>query len=483
MRIKEEFKRSGDFWLPSEPDRKERGELSISDGGAIELEVDGRFNVEPEALLRNRLERIVGNIKNNDGKNEFVTLDRCYYKSPTTDGGSKPLIGVVGRVCTGEGYNGESCFKAVTFSVEGIDEWVGKRGKRGINIVPQFEESAATISYKRPEDISIHLGKGMQLSIICGWKTTLPPAIKEATIRQKTYFKLVSEEARELDEFVSIAHKITTFLCFAIDKMVSLDSMEATSDKDIGEGRTRPIRIDIYYPSQPYSTDEPKIHQDDMLFGFGQIQDDPEGKINNWLKAYERLNPTFDLYFSTQIGKPYLTVRLLTLVQGLEAYHQRKCDEKQMAEADDEKQMAEAEFKELFKNLMNQCPKEHREWLHRKLKRGKKVSLSSWSLSCRLRDLIEPFKEVFGNEDERRKLICKIKKERNYLTHYNPKDKSKAAKAQDLLYLCLKIELLFQLHFLRLIGFSPEQIDCLAKSIALSRKRYLLSGCRQNWGD
>ena len=39
MRIKEEFKRSGDFWLPSEPDRKVHGTLSISDGGTIELEL------------------------------------------------------------------------------------------------------------------------------------------------------------------------------------------------------------------------------------------------------------------------------------------------------------------------------------------------------------------------------------------------------------------------------------------------------------
>ena len=365
MRIKEEFKRSGDFWLPSEPDRKERGEFSISDGGAIELEVDGRFNVEPEALLRNRLERIVGNIKNNDGKNEFVTLDRCYYKSPTTDGGSKPLIGVVGRVCTGEGYNGESCFKAVTFSVEGIDEWVGKSG---INVVPQFEESAATISYKRPEDISLNLDNdGMQLLITFHWE--LPGAsiikeatirhIKEATIRQKTYFKLVSEDARKLDEFVSIAHKITTFLCFAIDKMVSLDSMEATADN---------LRINIYYPSQPYSTDEPKIHQHDMLFGFGQIQDDPEGAINKWLEAYEKINPTFDLYFSTQIGKPYLTVRLLTLVQGLEAYHHRE------------------------KSL---------EAYRKRKKCDRKLYLRE-----KIEDVIEPFKEFFGNEDERRKLIC-----------------------------------------------------------------------------
>ena len=39
------------------------------------------------------------------------------------------------------------------------------------------------------------------------------------------------EEERELKEFTSVAHKITNFLCFAIDKTVSLDSVEATADR------------------------------------------------------------------------------------------------------------------------------------------------------------------------------------------------------------------------------------------------------------
>ena len=51
MRIREEFKKLGDFWLPSAPDRKIPGTLSISDGGNIELEVAGLFNDEIEATI------------------------------------------------------------------------------------------------------------------------------------------------------------------------------------------------------------------------------------------------------------------------------------------------------------------------------------------------------------------------------------------------------------------------------------------------
>ena len=204
MRIKEEFKRSGDFWLPSLPDRRGSGTLSISDGGTIELEVDGLFNDEIEELLRDNLEpieRIVGHIE----KDGLVTLDDCYPKAGTIslDGGRSKSLIRVGRVFTGVGYDeGESpCFNTLTFSVEGIDEWVGISG---INVDHYSEERTATISYQPPEDISLNLGNGMQLLIIFGW--TLPgfPIIKEARITQKAYLELVSQEARELDDFISV---------------------------------------------------------------------------------------------------------------------------------------------------------------------------------------------------------------------------------------------------------------------------------------
>ncbi|MGC2457954.1 MAG: hypothetical protein WA435_08160 [Gallionellaceae bacterium] len=41
MRIKETIKKSGYFWLPSAPERRIPGTLSITDGCDIELEVVG----------------------------------------------------------------------------------------------------------------------------------------------------------------------------------------------------------------------------------------------------------------------------------------------------------------------------------------------------------------------------------------------------------------------------------------------------------
>ena len=415
MRIKEEFKRLGDFWLPSAPDRKIPGTLSISEGGIIELEVAGLFNDEIEALLRDRLEpieRIAGDIE----KEGLVTLDDCYYKTGTIrviGGPSKSFIHV-GRVFMGVEYNeGEpTVFNTLTFSVEGIDEWVGISG---FEFVPQFEEHTATISYQLPTDVSLNLDNGMQLLITFDCTVPLSPIIKEARIGQKTYFTLISRKARELNDFISVIHKITHFLCFAIDQTVSLDSMSATSDnvrRNIGDGTTESSPINIYFSSRPYSTDEPKIQQHNMLFGFGKIQSDVEKKIKNWIKAYEETDPAFDLYFSAKTGgQSYLDDKFLTLARGLEAYHKRKFDERFVP------------------------------------------------LDQRIKCIIEPFKEILGNEENRRNLICKIMDTRNDLTHSNLDLISQTAEDRDLWTLYLKTELIFQLLLLWSIGFSLEDIN------------------------
>ena len=120
--------------------------------------------------------------------------------------------------------------------------------------------------------------------------------------------------------------------------------------------------------------------------------------------------------------------------------------------------MDEVEFEELVENLIENCPGERREWLKGKLGYSNEVSLRK-----RIKKLIEPFKEFFGNKENRKKLINRIVDTRNYLTHYDPDLESEAAKGGDLQVLCQKMEVLFQLHFLQLIGFSQEDVNSIVE--------------------
>ena len=165
MRIKEEIKNYGDFWLPSAPAKRIPGILSISDGGSIELELFGVFGKIAENPKQ--IDRIVGHVE----KKGFVTLDECFcrnmFSSVSTpsvrDEISKSLIDVT-TVFTGVAYReGEiPRFDTFTFSVEGIDEWVAISG---IEDNYQCDKHSATCDTRLPASYSIQVNNGMKLAL------------------------------------------------------------------------------------------------------------------------------------------------------------------------------------------------------------------------------------------------------------------------------------------------------------------------------
>jgi len=182
-----------------------------------------------------------------------------------------------------------------------------------------------------------------------------------------------------------------------------------------------------------------------MLFNFGAIKTNADIIVNNWLNAYEIISPALNLYFSTKTGaQKYLDGKFLALAQGLETYHRRTSDEKLM----DEK-----EFKSLVDAVKSNCPNDKKDWLDGRLMHGNEINLGK-----RLKKIIEPFKDYLGSSKERSKLLRKIVDTRNYLTHYSEELKPKSAEGNELWLLCQKMEVIFQLHFLKVLGFSNEEI-------------------------
>ena len=464
MKIKEEIKKYGNFWIPqsSEP---VTGVLSISNERGIELEVAKSLINDPSSIVSlfdnpNSLFRVIGHIQ----EYGFVILDGCQISS----GGFNFNLGQIQtsqviwayRVFTGfpQPQNEIPLFNAFKFSVEGIDEWLWIHGiDQKID-----EEHTITISCKFPENIPFDLNNGMRLEITFDMGNT--ESLRgpwERGVRQKAFFKLISDDAQELEAFLSIAHKIVDLLCFTINQTVSLDSMSATSNglnHTIGEDVTRPAKIDIYHPSVfYYSRDESKIDRNQMLFRFSDIQDGAGKMINRWIDSYEQYEHVFNLYFQAQLRpQPSLEVMFLSLAQGLEAYHRESCDDKYME--DDE-------FKTLRRKIIKEFPKKDRDWFAARLNHANELSLRD-----RIRRMVAVFNNFFG-EEEKDLFIDLIVGTRNSLTHPVSSSESRAAKRENLHTLCLKMELLFELYFLNIMGFSAEQIQSIADSPKLRWKR------------
>ena len=230
--------------------------------------------------------------------------------------------------------------------------------------------------------------------------------------------------------------------------------MSAGSDelyRNIADNITVPAEINIYDLGLSYSKDQSQISQDGMLFKFSDIQDDAEGMINKWIESCEQYEHALNLYFLAQLrSQPSLTTKFLSLAQCLEVYHRK-------TPAFGDKYMEDDEFKTIRRGLIKQFPKDGRNWFGSRLQYAHELTLKD-----RIREIIKPF-EGFIGEDRVPQLVDYIVNTRHYLTHYNPDLEPKAAKGWDLHVLCLKMEMLFELRFLELMGFGEEKINSIKR--------------------
>ena len=455
MRIKSEIKRLGYFWMALVPEKKVPGVLTISDGGVIALEVVGMFDEYPEAISRffgaeSHLIRLNGLIE------EYgpVTLEDCFFKtqSMSLGGGIAKSHVHVGHAFIGVLFEAEECvlLNRFKFSVEGIDEWFGLSG---IGVETDFARRSATVTYQPLEEVVLNLVNNMTLKITFSWTFPGLPRLVEAKITQKVFFELASANKLPFSDFISTAHKITTFLGLAVDRAVCVDRAFAESD-DIAQGMdggaSMPISIGVYYDDPSYIKNVSKISTHDMLFRYGRIKDNAEVVVNNWIRAYEVVDPSLRLYFSVKTGaQKYIEGRFLSLAQGIETYHRRQSSEGLMDVAD---------YEALMGKVLAGCPEDKKDWLYGRLKYGNELSFSR-----RLVKMIEPFKNYFGTSKQRNKLIRSIVDSRNYLTHYDLGLKESALEGAALHRACLQLEALFQFHFLVMLGFNPSEINSIVR--------------------
>lgn len=451
MRLSEPIEKTGYFWLPGKTENRLPGVLRIADTGKATLDVIGIFG-EANATLFDTpsdLGRIVGVIEN-----DVVTLEHCFYTktSPSFSGVSKSTIDA-NFVLSGVQYDEDEAitFSKFDFSVEGLDEWLMVSGLR---IEHNRNDRSAAIHFTPPKRIVIQLPDGISLAFTFGWTLPGAPIVTEAKITQKAYISLTSDSLRSIDGFLAVVFKINNFLCFATDETVSLDSATAYSyeiTRDTGDEKKQEIPITIYFQSLQLSESKPKIQRHGMLFHYRDIVTQLESVLNNWLKNYETSEPAFNLYFASKSGAHrYLEGRFLSLAQGIETLHRRNSQETMMEES---------EFNDLVAAILKGCPEKKQEWLKAKLAYANELPLRK-----RLQQIFEPFVDLYGDAKQRKHFICKVIDTRNYMTHYDTKLSQKAAGGEELWKLCMKLEVLFQLHFLQLIGLSGESIRTLTKN-------------------
>ena len=446
MRLSEPIETSGAFWLPEEPDTEFSGVLRISEAGSITLEIQGGF----VSYIEQKAVRIVGKTD----RLGAVTLERCYYQTISRGGITKKsfqvdsvFVGV--HYCTDETLT----FEEVTFSLEGLDEWLAISGIKFGEKPKDWANGSWSIHFQLPRPISLALTDDIDLEFNFGaqFSPVQLPTNTRASVEQRSYVTLKLKEQKPFDELRYLAIKIRNFLSFATSVPVSIQTFTARTEQITRERQgigSEPYPINVYFRSPHHLEKPPRVGGYQMLFRLPDVEDNIECIVNDWLRNYEMLRPTFDLYFSSSVEySSYLEVRFTGLVQALEALHRRTSDETVMPQE---------EFNSIRDSLLSDCPSKRREWLEIRLKYDNELSLGQ-----RLKRLVAPFRQWFGNNTERESLIRKVVDTRNYLTHYDQSLLDKAANGQELHDLCEKLDALVQLNLLRYLGFQNNDIEAI----------------------
>ena len=408
MRLTEPIETLGFFWFSEDPKARKPGILHISDSGEVKLKI---IDVPDNSLslMQARPNRIVGIVE----EGGLVTLEGC-----TSDGGSLSLsdnrlseltyrarFAFIGVDC---GPGEELTFSKLGFSVEGLDKWLSVSGGR-----PKLNsDKSIFIEYRYPEEISLSLHDGIELNFRFGMSLSgLDFPHTKMSITQTPEVILTLREPKPIEYFKSLIFKLRNFFSFAIDETVEIDFITGYLERETENGKKYQMPIDVYGQIGSHSETKPEIYRHNILFTYPDIDGRCEEVLAKWLESHQIFETAFNIYFSSRYdASKYLDIKFLLLIRGMEA-----------------------------------------------LREGTEKS-NRPSLKQQIRAIVEPFPQWFGDQNESSQFVNKVINTRGYLTHHDIKYELQAARGEDLWKLYERLEALFQLHLLKLIGVDIDSI-------------------------
>lgn len=445
MHVSQEISKRGFFFMPESPEKKYPGLLTISDGGIIELEITSEGQAFNE-FNEFEIGTLIGLLENG-----YVTIEGCSYRKRNLSFGESAATSLIhGRTAFfGVGMIQPAKFKAIKFSLDGLSEWLGRPA---LKITNTFEDWSATLEKHSP----IHCNLPLNLSLKIDIKTKLPLHINYpiTELHQHSYIEINSDTPQDFEFFQSVMFKVSRFFSFLIGQSVSIYSVSAHIEDENIDKHYR--WLDVYFKSRNKSILEKKVFHE-MLISYYSINSRLETVLYNWLAEYENLTPAIHLYFAAQDDSfGFLDTKFTGIANALEAFHRRTRPHSTT--------WTENEYEAKLEAILKSCPETEREWLGAKLKFGNEISLSK-----RLKELIAPFKSVFGNSSTKKSLVNLTVGTRNYYAHLDPAGKERAAQGAKLIALTFRLRVLFALSMLHKLGFSESETIDLAKSPALNK--------------
>lgn len=456
MRLESELEYKGLFWQPQKDDQKTHGVLKISKNGQPTVELIGDAGEFPFTLHQGgeEIDRLHGILESGDS----VTLDHCSYQYQHF--GHLPQSTIrVERAYIGHSYSPEEPinFYKLQFFVEGLDKWLNISGLE----FPVSSNNKLAIEYSPPDAVPFVPAKGIKGTIKWGWNVIPRNSNSIIAIEERPYIEIEADEETAFQQFEEIIFRLNNFLCFALDETVTLMSLHGFSKNiktDRLDGNQFETPIAFFSQTLPFSDIQPKLDPRNFLFGFPVVSQRLDDVFSKWISYFDIAHPVIGLYLASKIDNgTYIERSFLSVIQALEVMQRRKSPKTVMSTE---------EFETIKSELINAYSGKKKRWLKGILKHANEISLRD-----RLAELVEPFRDLYGDKETLDSLLTDVANARNYLTHYDPKLADKAPSLIELYYLNQKMEALCQMHLLGVIGFSDDEIIEAAKKSRAIRER------------
>lgn len=375
-------------------------------------------------------------------------MSQCFYLHRSFSLAKSTIVANWAVVGASFNKDEEILIDSFSFSVERLDDWLKINN---LTISECDDGGSKIVRYDQIGDIELYSNDKFRISLRFGYSLSCRQSNK-ITIENKSFFRVLLKVPAPVSALMELAHKLVSFVCFALDDIVSLLEINgflslSTQTDDRGNFRTP---VTIYFGAIPYSEKEASSRSPQLLFSFQDIRDDASSVVGAWLAAYDSIDPVLGLYFFSKMrGQKYDQSRFLALSQAIETFHRRTSDETLMSPD---------EFDEALAEIRNSITAEHWRLVSPKLKYANELSLSK-----RIKDMLATFEDIFGQKEKRKRLCRTIVDARNYFTHYDGALSKKVPRNLNIWRLCLKMEILLQLHLLKTLQFPKERIENIAK--------------------
>jgi hypothetical protein len=450
--MRQDFTYSGQWFLPSNPDRISAGTL--------------KFNHNKEGSL-DLIEGLTGSVKKNTDVDiilgttttgKLVTLYKCYENHWTfnSEGKIATRWSVLFIILGGHFQSKEDLtFSSAAASFHNLDEWLAFSGFK----IKEWRQ-------KHKLQVNFNLPKNMPFEIderVMGFFnfTMQPPSIGliyDINLKQESQL-LVQVKKNEL-EFMALLDYATLFQDF-----LTLGTYEASFPlsiqmkkqlKDETSGKPYFEVYDLYYvTSVSASSGRQKILWE-FLFNFQDIKRNHKKILKKWFENCKAIEPVLKLLLDTfyQPGS-FNENKFLNITQALETFHRRTRKNTVLTEKQHRKRIDD---------IKKSIPRKHSQFMD-----GRLMHSNEPSLHQRLEALFKEFNTKTFSKivSDQNLLIKQTKDSRNYYTHYDAKMEKKRLKDSELYYLTEKLKVILICAILKETNLSSDLIEVL-----LERNQY-----------